>query len=153
MYSLDVLVEDASKIFLHRKAVIETEWFHYTMVEDWLNEVRKAGVWVHIGTMRSVRALRRHRMDYKHSAGEGRYVHTLRLAKPVVDPAVAVDRNVWPVATTDRRIRVVEGPNDFRDLAPKVNVVRYLNRWEAPGSISLLVDPQALEVVNTRKMR
>lgn len=155
--SLDVLVDDGSKIFLQRKSVLTAEWFHYTMVENWLDEVRAAGVWVHVGTMKSVRALRRHRMDYKGGGSAGRYVHTLRLSKAVVDPGVAVDRNWWPEKTTDRRVRVVQDVDErgakYRDLAPKVNVVRYLNRWEAPGNISLLVDPQALEVVSTRKMR
>ena len=130
--------------------VLSTEWFHYTWeplgpgtVEEptWLSSVIAARIWVHVGTWTSSTALARHRkFELSQSAQSGipRSLYTVRI-KPehaLIDPIVASDLNYWPDLLED-------GPDD----GYVGNVVRYVNAFEAPGQVSLLIDPNLLEVV------
>ena len=77
------------------------------------------------------------------------YLYEVRL-KPEVLMAeeVSEDENVWQVETGTMRCSF----GATHSLIPAGGALRYLNRWEAPGTISLIVDATMLEVVSVTKV-
>ena len=117
-------------------------WWHYTSSsENWLNEVIDAGVWVHIGTKESALAMKRIR--YITDA----QVET-RMFRLKIDPSIIMshviyrDDNSWPVDLWDTEM--VDQPRIGRG----VSAIRYVNKYESPGQISLMIDPRFLLTVS-----
>lgn len=117
------LLTDTSKIFTRR-------WYHGTSLDDWHTGVLLAPFTplVHIGTRYA--ALER-----------GKSLSRLFLYTIKVDAGATVHPEIFP---------------DYNDLDGDVDtdrydgysVVRYINRWESPGSISLLINPGVITVLD-----
>ena len=117
------LLTDTSKIFTRR-------WYHGTSLDDWHNGVllaRRVPL-VHIGTRYA--ALER-----------GKSLSRLFLYTIKVDAGATVHPKIFP---------------DYNDLDGAVDAhwydgydaIRYINRWESPGSISLLINPNLITVLD-----
>lgn len=117
----------------HAKA---SEWFHISDSANWLDEVTGDDdfvPYIHAGTLQS--ALDR----YEAHKGKTAYLYKFNLADTTtIDSTIYDDRNAWPeevgfpCTLTDER------------TGEAVDCLRYLNRWEDPGSISILLDPRII---------
>ena len=103
-------------------SIYRVYWYHATDKKNWLDTVQKNEVMVHIGTKPSARTMA------KWNQREHIYVVT-------VDPAAQVEN------------ALVEDTNDWDDYHKELRNIRYLNRWESPGQVSLLVEAKHLSLV------
>lgn len=127
-----------------RKACYERDWFHYTTDPDWLSHVRKADIWVHAGTEASALALAKYR-HYEADNCDIRYVFRLRISgRTRISPHVTFDRNDWPEYLQDKYVNDIH-MNDR-------NMIRYVNAFESPGQVSILIDPAMLRVTECWKI-
>lgn len=127
-----VLVGQNSEKFLDLLTTRESIWWHGTHQHDWPRKPIEDPdlYYVHIGTYHA--AYMRARQE------KAAYLHKVVLYWPTkVSPIFLKDRGWWP--------QKIEG----FDLA---DAYRYVNRWESPGSISLLVDPLCIKTLEVKKL-
>jgi hypothetical protein len=134
LWGSDIWILPSSARFLENKAVIGSRWYHSTYRENWLAEITDANLsdygvapdWVHVGTSLSASA----RGKSGDAVNEYKYKHRVVLHKSVrISPLIYIDySDWWPV----------------EKLNKSYDVVRYINRWESVGSISLMVRPSVL---------
>jgi hypothetical protein len=122
--------------FLDKEEVRKATWYHSTDREDWLttldaNEAFEA----HVGTEDA--AFDRALVEYApHEApAKSFYLYEVKL-----DPSVTIADEL----ETDT--------NSRKMVKPEEDVTRYINRWEAPASISLAVSSAKLVIVGKRKV-
>ncbi len=128
---VDVLAKDAK--FLDSARTLGASWYHATSRENWLSDVTDhEDEWfvplVHLGTeMAAADRMRFYRWLPK------TYMYKVRLKDDtVLSPDIFEDEDDWP-----------ETPDDLWD---GTQAFRYVNGFEAVGSISLLVNPLHLIV-------
>jgi len=127
VYNMELGIMASSAKFLESSSVLSAWWYHSTTLINWYDEITKNDVdWVHIGTRRSARSrltTEMYNLTYKMKISQD----------AVIAPEIFIDHNRW---------------SDVQDHVDKsVNVVRYVNRWESVGSISLMVRPEVLHSV------
>lgn len=146
---LDVRILPSSVQFLDVGTTRETVWFHSTKVENWSEEVSKlrptfvcgsnempSVPYVHVGTFDA--AMTR----FEDTKGESGWLYEIRIKDDAfIAEEVYEDRNDWEQFV---RAGFFEG---FLGDKKKCDVLRYVNRWESVGSISLIMDPRFMEVV------
>lgn len=131
----------ASKRFLKERGVRTKTWFHATVNENWFEAINAEAnpLLVHVGLESTAHARGVDILDY---AGGTYYLWEVRLSKSAqVNPNILDDNNRWPLFVGEELDAKYAGYSD--DYA----VTRYLNRWETPGALSLLVQAGVLEVV------
>lgn len=140
-------VSPLSAPLLDKSEVKQRTWFHTTNVQNWLPAVTEAKKYVHLGSLDS--ALERASDTYYNQTAEWKIENPTSFLweitiKPeaVVSDDVMQDENKWFDAVSDCTTKHLGG-----------DVQRYLNRWEAAGSISLLVDPRQIEAVKVTQIR
>lgn len=108
-------------------------WWHATTQPNWLREVKDAGVWVHVGAWRASKMIMRQRR-------QGAYdLYKLRIVGGTVGDVVN-DNNNFPYMLHD-------------DLTMTSDTLYpYINRYESPGSVSLLINPEHLEIIEKRRV-
>lgn len=127
-------IHPSSGKFLSEEAVRESYWYHATDAEDWmgslLNNEEGNIPLVHVGTEQtSVEVILDRYMETQRTISMFR----IKLKETaVLNEVVFYDNNSWP--------------ETLKVTRPEGNTYRYVNRWESPGSISLLVDPRELEI-------
>jgi hypothetical protein len=130
----------ASRRFSSLDNVLATRWFHITADPDWPTTVTAADVFVHVGVEDAAFDRMLSFVGTRHNpaqAAEALYLYELELAPDTrFARAIAVDTN--------------EDYSDLRAGEQSHDAQRYLNRWESPGSISLVVSPHKLRVVGRR---
>lgn len=137
---LDVLTLPTSAHLLDKENAMNNIWFHTTTRENWEAKIKNPQdskvPFVHAGTFEA--AMERFE-DQKNVYG---WVYELRMA-PDCELAddVYVDLDRW-----DYWADGIFEPEDREQEKPK-HALRYVNRWEAAGSISLMLDPRKMEVV------
>lgn len=122
--------------YLKISAVKDEEWYHATWRDDWMGDLEGFHQYknkipmVHIGSKESA-------LDRADAAGYDR-MYSMRL-KPgaKISRYVVEDDNLWPVYLDEIDTTFEKGYS---------NVTRYINRYEVPGSISLLADYSQLEI-------
>jgi len=123
------------------QAVNET-WYHATISDSWAEDTLEAGLpesnlLVHLGLKET--ALARIN-DLFMGAARDFYLYEVKLSPEVtLHPSILNDDNNWSKYSDDHKM-----PIDF-NVTP---AVRYVNRWETPGYISLLADRTKLTVIN-----
>lgn len=150
--SFDVVVSPESIPMVEDENVRTATWFHATTVENWHEVVSGEGdpdmnwedhtgkgdttIMVHIGSKAA--AEDRARVDFY---DEEWFLHEITLNDGV---------EIAPVIMPDEETKVPERAYqcEGRDYSA-AGVTRYLNAYESPGSISLLVNPHAITVVKT----
>lgn len=138
--TMEVNVAPQSRVLLDTEFAKSSEWFHISDSSNWLDEVTGDDgfiPYIHAGTLQS--ALDR----YEAHKGKTAYLYRFRLADlTVLDSTVYDDRNAWPEEVGFPRTLTDERTGEA------VDCLRYLNRWEDPGSISILLDPQCIVEVS-----
>lgn len=136
LYHHTVIVDilPTSERFLNTASVKNSVWYHATDRENWMSDLLddRHGTYplVHVGTKEAAITIL---SDRYVSRDDWVYFYTVKLAPTaVVDDSLYEDVNMWPIRT--------------HELAGSGNIFRYVNRYEATGSISLLVDPRELIV-------
>lgn len=133
----DVTFKPSSAPLLDKDEVERISWFHSTMRKDWLETVKGAGVYVHVGSRES--ALERAADEYNdmpHSTADYFLWEVVVKPEAMITDDVLMDDNQWFSKITDCTRKHLGG-----------DVQRYLNRWEDSGSVSLMIDPQYIESV------
>ena len=149
-----ITVAPSSAHLLQKTAVKESVWYHATYVEDWFEKVstghgmkRETGdfLYIHVGTEDASRDLADSKYFTHPRDGERIMLYKLKVkSDAVLAPSILNDIETWW---------------DYSSVTAETNTaiggdaVRYLNRWESPGSISLLVDARMLELVNVEELR
>lgn len=148
-----ITVLPTSAHLLDLEAVRGALWFHATYVEDWFQKVStghgmkcEAGdfMYLHVGSEEASRDLADSKYFTHPREGERIMLHQLKLkAEAVLADPIFCDIETWwdYSSVTEETWKVFGG-----------DVVRYLNRWEAPGSISLLVDARQVELVSVEEL-
>lgn len=140
---------DQVKFLTDHSAVLKARWFHTTSSVNWLESVREDNVQVHLGSESA--ALGRG-VDLK---GTNKYdpepvIYELRLKDGArVDPRIFEDENNWDEEGFDGKYGGAAEPAPYS----RTKVNRYVNEWEAPGQVSLLVHPSLIEVVSVREIQ
>lgn len=113
-------------------------WYHITQRRSWLPSVIEQDVPVYVGT--ELAAFTRARDDQLRERGtQFWWLHELELASNTTfRPGIEPDReNNWLLSLAELE--------DF--AGEEVDAVRYINGYEDPGSVQLLVDPNFLQSV------
>lgn len=141
MHDIDVWVHPSSVELLDKETAQKTTWFHTTSIEHWevkILEHEKRIPYVHAGTLEA--ALDR----FEHQKNSYGWVYELQLSDDcILADEVYEDHDRWDYS-------VQEGFTE-RDGIVK-HAIRYINRWESVGSISILLDPRRMKVVGKRKI-
>lgn len=135
--------------FIQEDAVKDVIWYHATYVEDWFRKVSTGQdmqeekgdfLYLHVGSEQAARDIARDKYFSVFGGDlEPVFLYQVRLkADAVLSSRIVNDDETWSdfSSVTDETVEALGG-----------DAVRYLNRWEAPGSISLLVDARQLEFV------
>lgn len=128
-----ILREQAQQLVDNPKDILKTDWYHVTTVAP-DNMVFNGEKCMHIGQPATVKALQE--LRYQDTPV---YVYELRLNDNVrIYDEFVHDKSSW--YTYEKRLAHNE-----------VSGFTYVNRWEAPGSISLFVRNDALEIVGVSR--
>jgi len=151
---IDMRHEDAR--LLDDEVCRTTPWFHVTNRKNWfesINQYQNGGLpLVHLGTreaaMDRMRDLRREHAKTTPTEPEGDYyLYEVRL-RPETKMALGITEDFdddWPKNTAEAT------ESERYPFFNAMGVTRYLNRYEAQGSISLLANPRVL--VNTAAIK
>lgn len=107
----------------------QTRWYHATTNPNWLEEVQSTpNLMVHVGSEESAQDMANARLKQGNNKV---YIHWLTLSTDtLLDPEFVVDTNDWV---------------DYYDPdIHEYNTYRYVNDFEHPGSVSLLVKADTL---------
>lgn len=152
---LDVHVLLSSVPFLDTATTRETVWYHSTKINNWDAEVAKlrstfvcgsnemlSVPYVHVGTLDAALA------RFEDTKGESGWLYEIRIKdEAVLAGEVYEDRNDWEQFVRTGFYESVLGDKK------KCDVLRYVNRWESVGSISLIMDPRFMEVVKVTSLQ
>lgn len=125
-------VNSSSKKFYQQEEVYKANWHHTTFRKNWLEAMQDLLITpaLHVGTYEAAMA--------RTEIVPASYRYVVRVRRDaIIDPEVQPDFNHWP--DSGRHLRYA--------------VTRYVNRYESPGSISLLVLPRALELVTCYQLK
>jgi hypothetical protein len=142
--SLDVAIRpDSYALAIDPAASLNNVWYHGTGSVNWLDDVfrnvratrgvhSENPVLVHVGTLQAAQE-RNGITQERHGRTHGAYLYKVTCRKgTIIEDRIANDITEFP--------RTVEEISQ----STTANVVRYINRWESPGSVSLLADPRFL---------
>jgi len=134
-------VRESSAAFSRPDAVKEASWFHFSTKERWHEGVLNSpdNPVVHLGTEEA--ALDRGRHIGRST--KPMYIYEVRLNSDVV-----ISNPMFLDEDSDQP-RTIEEMGKKRDMTAD-GVNRYLNRYENAGSVSLMANPRAFEVVGVR---
>lgn len=152
--------------FFDDSAVRNQTWLHVSTHQKWGSNITRNSnpykqPFVHIGTMDSVLDRKAHVIDER-GRNPKFYLYSVRLRddaeiapRILVDidhlapnsPEQADDRLRSEQAMGNRRIGTWEEHVSYADYS-RTGVTRYVNNYEAPGTISLLAHPSAFEIVD-----
>jgi hypothetical protein len=148
-----ITVAPSSAHLLQPAAVKESIWYHATYVEDWFEKVstghgmkREAGdfLYIHVGNEDASRDLADSKY-FTHPVEDERimlYQLKVKTDAELADHIFSDIETWWDYSSVTEETRKAIGGD----------AVRYLNRWESPGSISLLVDARQLELVSVEQL-
>jgi len=132
--SAEIVLRQGSLKYLDPAEVFNNYWWHTTDKNNWFNDIRNYhGMWeqdmpmVHLGTFNA--ACDRGRWEGYSNLFRIRLKNSAKILPEVWD-----DATIWPSLAVEY---------DY-------DIIRYINRWESAGSISLLVNPNAMIVAETR---
>jgi hypothetical protein len=126
----DIAVLPGSAKFFDTDAVRPATWYHATYMENWMGTVLTNDHCylpiLHIGTRQSA-------LDRAKHQGYS-YLYSIKVDE---------DATINPTVVDDATDGWDEYAEDYQ-----YGITRYVNRWESPGSISLLANPLAITVIS-----
>lgn len=144
----DIVVADihpASEHLLDVTNAKDAVWYHATNRANWMEDLfayerlhgsRTGFPLVHVGTLDAATSIL---SDKYVGSDDWIYLYSVKLSPTVtLDPELYEDENMWPRRT--------------RDINVASNAFRYVNRYEATGSISILMDPRELIVESVERL-
>jgi hypothetical protein len=137
--SAGLRVAAEAKKLLNKRIVKKQTWYHATFMEDWATAIisaeNAAGLVVHLGTKDAAQERAADML-----MEDEYYLYEVTLdSDVVVSDSIMSDDNRWPDLMSD-----VHG--DAHPEFQGADAVRYVNRYEAPGSISLAVNANRITV-------
>lgn len=135
----------SSAPLLDEETVKSVTWYHATNIYNWLQEVNAEDEeedvqrpYVHLGSKEAALELAKWKyLEDPHDDHEFIYLWQVTLnVEAILSDAILEDNNDWFYEVTDSARKTLGG-----------DAVRYLNKWESAGSISLLADPRYLTAV------
>lgn len=149
-----ITVEPSSSSLLLQGEAERTIWFHATYVDDWFEKIStghgmegESGdfLYVHVGSEAAARDIASDKYFNNFEEFESLSLYQVRLKSgALVSSRIVNDDETW---------RDFGSVTEESAVAIGGDVVRYLNRWESPGSISLLVDARQLELVKVTELK
>lgn len=140
---VEVSIHPDANPLLALEEVMKTEWFHVSWSSDWhASLLQEEDIpYVHAGNQQS--ALDRYEGLYK---GCYAYLYKFKLSPAaLIAETIYDDLNEWPSTVNDTE--------DFpHQDGKRVDGFRYVNRWECPGSISILIDPRFINEVSSERI-
>lgn len=130
--------------FMSAEIVRNATWYHATVIPNWHEAVSEASVYVHAGSREAALERATHEFFPLGKKVTDRTIYLWELSinsDAVITDDVLNDDNKWPSKVSDCSREHLGG-----------DVQRYLNRWESPGSISLLANPKAFNPVSVKKV-
>lgn len=145
-YGVTTDIHPASEHLVDAAKAKAAAWYHATNRENWMDNLLygKSYVYgpsdglplVHVGTLDAATSIL---SDKYVGSDDWIYLYKVKLSPTVIlDPELYEDENSWP-----RRTKDIDGP---------ANAFRYVNCYEATGSISLLMDPRELIIESVEKL-
>lgn len=130
----EVVLRQGSLKYLNTVEVFNNYWWHTTYLTNWFKDIRNyhgdTKVYlpmVHLGTFNA--ACDRGRWEGYTNLFRVRLKNSAKIMPEVQD-----DKTIWPSLAEDY----------------EYDIIRYVNRWESAGSISLLVNPNAMIIAESR---
>lgn len=148
-----VTVIPSSAHLLQVDAVKDTVWYHATYVDNWFEKISTGQgmeqedgdfLYIHVGCEQASRDIALHKYFSAYGEDLDVFLYQVKLkANTELSSRVVNDNETWRdfTSVTDETRAAIGG-----------DAVRYLNRWESPGSISLLVDARQLEFVSVSQL-
>jgi hypothetical protein len=139
-------VESRSEKLLDDSTAKNARWFHVTTRENWVEEIatitEKGTFILHAGTREAATERAKDSIRVK---GTAYYVHELVLDEDAnLAPHILYDENNWPMYDSRHT-------EEWDEEIHAYDAARYINIWEAPGSVSILVKGTKVKVVRTTK--
>lgn len=134
-------VEADAHLLTDNKALEEYTFYHATSRKNWAEDIIQAGVPVHVGSIEAALGRVEDIVLTSDSYIEGDDIHLYEIkvsAESILDRVIR-DETYW-----------AEELEDFLEWTGDLKVVRYINTWENPGSLSLILDPSAMTIVGHR---
>jgi len=138
-----IRVVSRSAHLMNKEEVPQERWFHATKRGNWAEAIQSAstsergGLMVHVGDRET--AMERAKDTFWNRTF---YLYEVSIAPDTrILDGIVDDENSWPTFKEE-----MEGEDANFPEYVGVDAVRYVNRYEAPGSISLLVDAKKLIV-------
>lgn len=143
---------------IDEEAVLSTTWFHVSARADWATDIleptayqrgyRYAGestLMVHLGSIEATKDRARH-LSGEDTFAEAFYLYEVRLApETLVGSAIMADEgNSWPEVTA--LCGASERGCNYERFV--VGATRYINSFEAAGSISIITDAPSVQVIS-----
>lgn len=156
IYCKEYLTRDYSYIAVNWESIplmdeqtaLYSTWYHATTRPDWYNGITMNNAVTHIGTYVAAR----HKFDGIYFTSS-KWLYKLRLKPDVLmHPDISDDLNCWPTQVWDAPLVDLINAWHEGEITPR-GAVRYVNRYEDPGSISILCDPSVIEVVDFEYVR
>ncbi len=132
--------------FFDPKVVKQQSWFHATAREDWLPSLQNMedAPLTHLGTLEAARTRGRDLREDKHRQYDSDwYLYEVKLV-----PEAYIENNVYQ----DDNQEFPYYTSDLESNRYGNGVIRYVNAYEDPGSVSLITDPQKLVLVKATKV-
>lgn len=114
-----------------------TKWYHSSKNPLWIETVTKANVPIHIGEKTAALDILKYNLERTGIA----FLHTVSFK-----PQTKVAPHLCPDLCSDWPMTDVE---EFYADLPDHNAVRYINGYESPGTISVFLDPNFLDLLET----
>jgi predicted RNA-binding Zn-ribbon protein involved in translation (DUF1610 family) len=137
--------------FFDDQNVRDSDWYHATVIDDWHGEVIRGigdgsdegeSAMVHLGTLQAALDRMKFVNDFQNSGQVLHWrVHKIRLEPNIPIHSVVIDDDHAEPKTVYQA--------DDRDDYDGDGATRYVNRYESEGTISLTVNPNALDVIET----
>jgi len=138
-----IRVVSRSAHLMNKEEVPQERWFHATKRGNWAEAIQSAstsergGLMVHVGDRET--AMERAKDTFWNRTF---YLYEVSIAPDThILDGIVDDENSWPTFKEEMEGEAANFPEYVG-----VDAVRYVNRYEAPGSISLLVDATKLTV-------
>jgi len=136
--------------FFEKEAVLESEWYHYTAHgADWeafLEPGNPKAKLVHLGSKESALDRKSHTRLARSGSEE------LRLYRVRLKPGAVVAENILQDDPFNAKSAPLVSEGGVQKGILMGGVTRYLNAYEDPGSMSLMVNPELIEIVDMTEL-
>lgn len=172
LFSLEPAIRAEDAELADTQKVYERDWYHYTTSKNWYEDVTRVneekgagGILVHLGSVDA--ALERSEAFTQTKKPPVIYGYKIRVkAGAPISDTINDDHNdnapispreckddFWnSIGYDDNDEEIMAAPEDTQRYEP-YGATRYVNNFEAIGSVSLLANPLALELVDTFVVR